>query len=263
MNGTQHTTLAGLAVDIHGTSDARRPIVLLHGLSYDRRQWGPLLDELDAVDPGRLVLAVDLPGHGGSARRPTYHLDEVAGQVHEAATEAGFDTPVVVGHSLGGALATVYAAAHPAVAVVNIDQPLLVGPFRDVLLQAEPVLRSPAFGEVWDMMLQGMRTDLLPPAARELASTATTPRQDLLLGYWDEVLTTPADVLAEERTRDMGAIRDRGIAYHHVSGEELPAAYRTWLETVQPDATVTVIPGSGHFPHLARPREVAKILAAY
>ncbi|MFC8828647.1 alpha/beta fold hydrolase [Streptomyces sp. NPDC057137] len=263
MNSTRHTTLAGLAADIHGTSDARRPIILLHGLSYDRRQWGPLIDELDAVDPGRRVLAVDLPGHGGSARRPSYHLDVVAEQVHDAATEAGFDTPVVVGHSLGGALATVYAAAHPAAAVVNIDQPPLAGPFRDVLLRAEPVLRSPAYGEVWETMLQGMGIDLLPPTARELVGTATTPRQDLLLGYWDEILTTPAEVLTERRTRDMGALRDRGIAYHHVSGEELPPPYRQWLETVLPDVTVTVIPGSGHFPHLARPAELAKILAAY
>ncbi|MFC8076444.1 alpha/beta fold hydrolase [Streptomyces sp. NPDC057307] len=263
MNGTRHTTLAGLSADLHGASDARRPIILLHGLSYDRSQWGPLIGELDAVDPGRLVLALDLPGHGGSAPRPSYHLDEVALQVRDAATEAGFDTPVVVGHSLGGALATVYAAAHPAAAVVNIDQPLLAGPFRDVLLRAEPVLRSPAYGEVWEAMLRSMQIDLLPPAARELVSTATTPRQDLLLGYWDEILTTPADVLAEQRTRDMGVLRNRGVAYHHVSGAELPPPYRQWLETVLPDVTVTVIPGSGHFPHLARPVEVAKILAAY
>lgn len=124
-------------------------MILLHGLSYDRSQWGPLIGELDAEDPG--------------LRR-------------------GIATPVVVGHSLGGALATVYAAAHPAAAVVNIDQPLLAGPFRDVLLRAEPALRSPAYGEVGETVLQGMRIDLLPPAARELVRTATAPRQDLLLG---------------------------------------------------------------------------------
>lgn len=263
MKDTRHTRLAGLSADLHGASDARRPIVLLHGLSYDRTQWSPALDELDAVDPGRHVLAVDLPGHGGSAPRSTYHMNELAGQLHEAVTEAGFDTPVVAGHSLGGALATVYAASHPAAAVVNIDQPLLVGPFRDLLLRAEPVLRSPAFEEVWQTMLRGMQIDLLPPAARDMVDNATTPRQDLLLGYWDEVLTTPAEVLAEQRTRELGVIRDRGIAYHYVSGVEVEATYRTWLETASPDVTVTVIPGSGHFPHLARPRAVAEILAAY
>lgn len=51
----------------------------------------------------------------------------------------------------------------------------------------------------------------------------------------------------------MGALRDRGAA----------APYRQWLETVLPNVTVTVIPGGGRFPHLARPVEAAKILAAY
>ncbi|MFJ4467070.1 alpha/beta fold hydrolase [Streptomyces sp. NPDC089424] len=262
MPDTHRTTLAGLAADLHGTSDARPAVVLLHGLSYDRRQWGPLLAELETVDPGRRVLALDLPGHGGSAPRPTYHAAEVAEQLHEAVTQAGLGAPVVVGHSLGGVLATVYAAAYPATAVVNIDQPLLAGPFRDLLLQAEPTLRGPAFGEVWDRLLQGMGTDLLPPDARTLVETATTPRQDLLLGYWDELLTTPADELTRQRVRDMESLRARGVAYHHVSGMEPAASYRDWLLTVLPGAEVTVLTDSGHFPHLVRAREVAGIVAA-
>ena len=256
----ERTTFGDLAADSHGTADDRPPLVLLHGLSYDRRQWGPTLDALARIDTDRRTVAFDLPGHGDSPRRDSYHLDEIAEVVHQAVTDAGLDAPVLVGHSLGGALATVYAAAYPARGVVNLDQPLLVGAFGDVLRQAEPVLRSPDYGQVWESMLTRMRVDLLPPAARELLRTATTPRQDLLLGYWEELLITPADELAEQRTHEMGVIHSHGIDYHHVTGNEPDPAYRRWLESVLPGVTITVLPGSGHFPHLSHPAELAAIL---
>jgi pimeloyl-ACP methyl ester carboxylesterase len=252
-----------LAADVHGPAGGpagRPPLVLLHGLTYDRRQWGPLIGEVAALDPDRRAVAFDLPGHGDSARRGSYHIAEVAAVVHEAVTAAGLAAPVVVGHSLGGVIATAYGAAYPAAGVVNIDQPLLAGPFAEVLRTAEPVLRSPDWAQFWDGMLASMHVEELPPAAQELVRTATTPRQDLLLGYWDELITRPADELVEIRTREMRAIAERGVPYRYVSRGEVPPPFRSWLESVCPGVAVTVLEGSGHFPHLGFPAELAKLL---
>ncbi|MFK3979013.1 alpha/beta fold hydrolase [Micromonospora sp. NPDC050397] len=250
-----------LAGDIQGTADNRPPLVLVHGLSYDRRQWGPLLDELATVDPDRQVLAVDLPGHGESPRWENYDLDEVVAAIHTAVTAAGLTAPVVVGHSLGGVLVTMYAATYPTRGVVNIDQPLLVGKFGEILRQAEPVLRSPAWGEVWNRMLVNMQVDQLPQPARDLVSTATDPRQDLLLGYWNEILTKSAEELGERRVRDLGVIRSEGVPYHYVTGYEPDPAYRGWLKSALPELVITVLPDSGHFPHVVHPRQMAAMLA--
>lgn len=257
-----HTSefFGGLAADSYGRDDERPPLVLLHGLTYDRSQWGPALRELELLDPGRRVVTLDLPGHGDSPRRDTYGRDEVLGVLHQAVVDAGLDAPVMVGHSLGGVLATFYAAAHPSRGVVDVDQPLLPGGFGDVLRRAEPVLRSPAYGAVWESMLAGMHIELLPPQAQQLVRTATTPRQDLLLGYWHELMATPGEVLRKELNRELGTVRRSGTPFHHVSGDELNPEYRKWLESVLPGATVTVLPGSGHFPHLARPAEFAALL---
>jgi pimeloyl-ACP methyl ester carboxylesterase len=260
MNAAHQIYFGDLAADCYGTG-GRAPLVFLHGLGYDRRQWAPVLGEVAALDPDRRMLALDLPGHGDSPRRDSYHTQEIAEVVHRTVTEAGLDAPVMVGHSLGGVLATVYAATFPARGVVNVDQPLLPGNFAEVLRRAEPVLRGPAYGEVWDSMLAGMHIELLPPAAQELARTPVPPAQDLLLGYWNELMVTPAEELSAGMAHVLDAIRASGVAYHFVSGDEPDPAYRSWLETILPEVTITVLPDSGHFPHLARPAAFAKILA--
>ena len=95
-------TLAGLAADDYGLSDDRAPLVLLHGLTFDRSLWRPSLAELYRIDPGRRVLALDLPGHGASPGWPSYDVQSLARGVHRAAEEAGLQSPVVVGHSICG-----------------------------------------------------------------------------------------------------------------------------------------------------------------
>lgn len=71
----------------------------------------------------------DLPGHGASAARAAHGLEPVVEAVHEAVRAARLEAPVVVGHSVSGLLATLYAGRHPTRGVVNIDQSLLVAPF--------------------------------------------------------------------------------------------------------------------------------------
>ncbi|WP_432505155.1 alpha/beta fold hydrolase [Kineococcus arenarius] len=246
-----------LDADLTGTDDGTAPVVLVHGLTFDRGTWGPLVSALGR----RRTLTVDLPGHGRSPRRGSYDLREVADVLHEAITAAHLGTPVLVGHSIGGVLATVYAAEHPARAVLNIDQPLLAGSFGDLLRSLEPELRGPDHLRVWQRLLAGMGVEQLPPALQGLLRS--TPRQDLLLGYWHEVLTTPPQQLRAHRTRQLSALRESGTAYHHVSRAPLNPAYRAWLRTHLPDAAMTVLPGSGHFPHLAQPEALVEILSSW
>ncbi|WP_244876160.1 alpha/beta fold hydrolase [Winogradskya consettensis] len=231
-------------------------LLLIHGLTYDHRAWTPLRKHLD---PGRRVLAVDLPGHGSSPRRDAYPLTDLIAAVHEQVTAAGLIEPVVVGHSAGAIIAGAYAARYPAAAVVNIDQMLLPGPFFAVVRTAEPQLRGPRWREFWERMLAGMGIESLPDDARKLVETATDPRQDLLLGYWDEILRETDEQIRENRLRELRAIASKGIPYHWVNASEPPTAYLRWLRSVLPQAEVTVVPG-GHFPHIADPAAVAAML---
>jgi pimeloyl-ACP methyl ester carboxylesterase len=250
---------AELAADSYGTASATAPLVLLHGLTFDRSHWAPALAELGKLDPARRAVAFDLPGHGESPRRDSYTLAEVSAALHAAITEAGLADPVLVGHSISGALLTHYAANHPAHAVVNVDQPLQVGGFADLLRGNEPILRGPDWATFWARMLGGMHIDLLPPVARRLVESAQ-PRQDQLLGYWRELLKLPNAELDHQRTTELTAIGAKQIPYHYVPGVEPTESYRDWLTALVPGVRVTVLPDSGHFPHLAQPAAFAALL---
>ncbi len=239
--------------------DDRPALVLLHGMTYDRQQWQPLVRELDRIDPARKVLAIDLPGHGESPRLDSYRSDDVVDVVHDAVSTAGLQAPVLVGHSLGAVLATIYATRYPAHAVINVDQPLRAGGFEAMVRQVWPVLESPDWRQIWDRLLAGMGIDELPADARDLVRTRTTPRQDLLLGYWEEIQIMSAEQLIERRERELRLISEHRVPYVFVSGSEPDPVYRQWLTGLIPSVRTEVLTGGGHFPHLARPAELARI----
>ncbi|SEQ41636.1 alpha/beta fold hydrolase [Microlunatus flavus] len=249
--------LGELAADLTGSDDGRSPVVLLHGLTFDRGMWAPMVDAL----AGRRAVAFDLPGHGDSPPRDAYDPAGVADVLHDAVAAAGLEAPVLVGHSIGAVLATAYAARHPARAVLNIDQPLLAGPFADLLRSVEPQLRGPGYLGVWTQLRDGMGIEELDPPLRELLRS--TPRQDLLLGYWREVLETSPEELRRRRTDELGVLREHGTGYHHVSRAPLPPPYLEWFRTALPSATTSVLPGSGHFPHLGRPATLVDVLTGW
>ncbi|HEX8864664.1 MAG TPA: alpha/beta hydrolase [Lentzea sp.] len=87
------------------------PVVLLHALASTSATWTRLTRAL--VSEGRLVIAPDLRGHGGSAWTGDYRLDSVQRDVIgvlDALDIAEFD---LVGHSLGGHIAALLAGRRP------------------------------------------------------------------------------------------------------------------------------------------------------
>jgi pimeloyl-ACP methyl ester carboxylesterase len=260
---TTHTTvkLAGMAADLYGRPDHRAPLVLLPGLTFGRRIWQPALSELARIDPARQVLVLDLPGHGDSPDQPPYSTHRIVGLIHDAITEAALDAPVLVGHSMFGGVASLYATLHPARGVVNIDNPPDLGSFAQMLQSVAAKLRGSGFAEVWSMLEHSMRPDLLPAAAQQLVASTCHPTQELVVGYFEEALTTPPqelDTMVEDAMRRIGAAR---VPYLLIAGHELPSQVLDRIRRTTPQARVEVWANTGHFPHLAHPQRFAERLA--
>jgi len=242
----------GLAYDIDGTGT---PVVFVHGLTFDRRTWRPIIDQLDGSVTS---IAIDLPAHGDSGGEPA-PLESVTEQIRRLLEALDVERPVVVGHSMAAAIAGLYAAAHPARGIVLLDQATEVLPFAQMLHQIAPMLNAPAFDQIWPKIEDSLGLDRIPEPARTLVLDTHTVRQDVVLGYWDQVLNTdPAELQA---WIDDKAARAQ-IPCLAVFGRPATDGERERLGRL-PDAQIEEWAGDGHFVHLADPERFATRLQAF
>ena len=123
------------SVDVDGTvwpllmwgSPADPPVLLVHGVTSNAGIWWRVGPALAAA--GRRVNAVDMPGHGRTAREQRSHLfADTAAELAAFVRAAGLDRPElsVVGHSWGGMVsAHLPAAGLRPRTLVLLDPPVL------------------------------------------------------------------------------------------------------------------------------------------
>jgi pimeloyl-ACP methyl ester carboxylesterase len=94
-------------------SGSGRPVVLIHGNPGDLHDFE--FGTLDLLARNYHAMAFDLPGHGLSKifRQAKGTIQEQAVILHQALTALGVKTPILVGHSWGGAIALAYALLYP------------------------------------------------------------------------------------------------------------------------------------------------------
>jgi pimeloyl-ACP methyl ester carboxylesterase len=223
---------------------AGTPIVLLPGLTFDRRSWRPIVDRLgDDV----CTIAIDLPAHGASPGPPC-DLEAVAARVHGLLDGLGVADPIVVGHSMSGAVALIYAARYPVRGAVSVEAPVNVGPFAEMVQYLEPALRGPGFADVFARFEQSMGLSLVPEPLRSVALESHEVRREVVLGYWDQLMRSDADRL-QARVEELAGRID--VPVLALFGQRLAAAERDYLRRLVRGAQLEEWPGRGHFVHLA------------
>ncbi|MFC5742497.1 alpha/beta fold hydrolase [Dyella tabacisoli] len=87
-------------------------LVLLHGFAANKEVW---MDVAKQLTPHFHVIIPDLPGWGESSRNDgaSYSVDAQASRLQSFVDALRLQRFVLVGHSLGGAIAGVYSADHP------------------------------------------------------------------------------------------------------------------------------------------------------
>ena len=87
------------------------PVLLVHGFGADLNTW---MFIQPALAGERRAIALDLPGHGGSAKDIASSTSEfLTGSAVAAASVLGIERLHLVGHSMGGAIAALLALRHP------------------------------------------------------------------------------------------------------------------------------------------------------
>jgi pyruvate dehydrogenase E2 component (dihydrolipoamide acetyltransferase) len=89
-------------------------VVLVHGFGGDLNNW---MFTWPALEGEARVIAVDLPGHGGSGKQVDIRgIDELARKLLALLDALAIQNAHLVGHSLGGAIAGLAALARPGLA---------------------------------------------------------------------------------------------------------------------------------------------------
>ncbi len=236
---------------------AGAPVVLVHGLAGSLDYWAPFAERLARR---RRVLAVDVPGHGGSDPIDPFTFEGLVDVLATALDELGVERPSLVGHSFGAPIAVCWAAERPVSALVlaspvgmvplNVPRARMVMPMGSVLARSERLwehaaARSRLSRKVIFGWFVGMRdTDSLEPESA----------RSMLRGAARAAPVVPAALPALDEL-DLPALAARVDAPSLVVwGEHDQSAWDNGpLFADALGATEVVLPGVGHMPMIEAP----------
>jgi pimeloyl-ACP methyl ester carboxylesterase len=240
-------------------------MVLVHGFGNEAHLWD---DFAPTVTDHYRVIALSLRGHGDSDWDPEhrYDYDSHVGDLMAATEHLGIDRMVLVGFSLGGRVAMLYAGIHPeklAGLVIVDSAPDLDARGTTRIRMEVAEHQAPAFGTVaeYETVLAHNYPVASPDAIQRMAQHALKQRDD---GKWvlkmdtayrgvDGPRLSEEDMASreEEHAKQMWAALEklacptlvvRGAASDIMS----PDVADRMVEEVIPNATLAVVPQAAH-----------------
>jgi pimeloyl-ACP methyl ester carboxylesterase len=255
------------------------PVLALHGWLDNAASFVPIAPHLPGLD----LVALDLPGHGASAHLPAsaeYTLIAAARAALAAADALGWSRFSLLGHSMGGATATLLAAAAPhrverlalieALGGLTEPEDRTAQRLREALAaQAEPAgARRRLFPDIATAVRARLQVGGLgEAAARLLVERGIAPAGNGVGFTWrsDARLTRPTAVrMTEAQMRDVIAAIECPVRLVHAQ-----PAFRFFPEDAREarvrclrDVEVVGIDG-GHHLHMDHATAVAAALGAF
>lgn len=252
------------ALDLHAIDvGSGPPVVFLHGWGMAGAVWDR---QLTRFAPTHRCVAVDLRGHGRSPKPlDAYAYDEHVEDIARVLDRCGIEAPVLVGWSMGGAIAARAARVIPGVrGVAMIGSPASIlarpgyphgGTEADTTAFVDAIRadRERAFREV----AHGTFHADVGEAAREWLF-------HLLLDVptWAAVGSFAGVVAADVRA-DVEALRVPVLAIHGTHDAFVPVGAAHWVAENANDGRLVELAGSGHAPFLEETAAVNDALARF
>lgn len=243
-----------IAYSISGSGDVA--ILFLHGGLADRSFWA---GQHAAFCEHYTVVAPDLAGHGESGAREQWGIPQCAQDVVAVIERENLDGVIVVGNSLGGAVAIEAAAmiGRRAIGVVGVDT------FHDLNPHMDPA-QAQELAETWRRDFSGSLDRML----RTLLHADAAPA--FLADIRDRMAKASVDTVCA-MFRSFGgydmrpACRLLKVPVRCINGDLFPTNVQAGREIV-PDFDAVILPHTGHYPMLESPdvfnRSLAEVAAA-
>ncbi|MCK8463067.1 alpha/beta fold hydrolase [Aliiroseovarius sp. S1339] len=240
-----------LEMQTYGTDTVQPPILIAHGLFGSARNWGVIAKRL-SVD--RRVVSVDMRNHGLSPWTDSHSYPDLADDLAEVVTAIG-GTADVIGHSMGGKAAMVFAMAQ-----ADMVRRLLVADIAPI-----------AYGHSQQSMITAMRgidlsqVNTRGDADRQLAQVIDEPSvRAFLLQSLDvkaQEWRLNLDVLERDMDQIIGFPDHQGqfdgptLFLSGATSDYVQPEHRAIIKGLFPKAKHAKIPQAGHWLHAEKPRE--------
>jgi pimeloyl-ACP methyl ester carboxylesterase len=242
-----------------------RPLVLLHGLLDSSAGWADLVSR-----SSHPCIAVDLPGFGHSPAPTRPRLSAYADDVVTALRALTVRSFTLVGHSLGGGVATAVAERmRKQTRALVLCAPAGFGRIPLAELAALPLLRAVAAESLPHLMTRRL---LVRAIYASVVTRGIAPTDELIRRLAGEAarvgpgVRTALEALAASG-QSSHAFHRRTVAYDGPvcalwGGRDalVPTAHISGLRSALPQAKIHVWPGMGHHPQRERPAEFAALL---
>lgn len=254
-----HTFYTGTTI-LPGTPLAKekgQAVLFLHGAGGNGHVWVGILDRLAAAHS---PVAIDLPAHGRSGwtsrgLAAAANVEEYCDIVDKFLDAAQFKPCVLVGHSMGGAIAQAYALQHP-------DK--LTGL---VLSSTGARLRVlPDTLHLWQQAAMGKAVNVYGRAAYSDKTAIEIVRQ----GWMEQRQTDPyvryGDYLVCDRFDYMARLQDITVPTLVLCGTDdvvTPPKYAAYLQKHISGARLEMIPDAGHAAYFEQPEVMARALGTF
>ncbi len=244
-------TDAGRLFYILNRGDEEVPaLVLIHGAGGSRLHWPSQLRRMS----GAAVYTLDLPGHGRSDGPGCDTIEGYADAAVAFVDGVALTAPVIVGHSMGGAIAQQLAMDHPD----RVSGLVLVG--TGARLRVAPaILRGigEGFDAVVDLITEKAWSSEADPLLKRVGRRA-------LQGAGPDVVLQ--DFTACDRFDVMDRVNEIHLPVLVIVGEDdelTPVKYSQFLSQQLPDATLVTFEGAGHMVMLERPNGVVEAIQGF
>jgi pimeloyl-ACP methyl ester carboxylesterase len=253
-----------LQVREDGSSSAPA-IVLLHGFASSLHWW-------DAITPALAahyrVIRFDLLGDGGSAKPSGgYSMEHEAQLVDEALTQLGIHRALIVGHSMGGLVATALATRDRSLVagVVLIDSPV------NAYAGSLPFIARLSFVPLLGPATRTLATDgMVEQGLKEAFAPGFKVPHQFVSDFWEMTYTSYVSTHSESHTyleheslnRRLAALGLLVLALYGTRDKLVsPASERNYANV--PGAQIVAIAAAGHSPMVEKPCATSKLILTF
>lgn len=235
------------------------PIIFIHGIMavpYD-----PAILEQLKPNP---VLAPYLPGYGNNLPDGEISLEGAADFIRQQLDKIGYEQAHIVGHSMGGAVAVIFAKLYPekVASFINVEGNFTL---KDAFFTQKLAKMSKEEAEA---LVQSYRQD--PENWLKNSGIEPSPqRVELAIKILNAQEASTLQAMSHstvEVTKDksyleaVAGIFDRGIPVHLVAGEHSRKDWDTPDWVVKKASSLTIQPGVGHMLMLENPAAFVSII---